>query len=368
MSQSRFAADAAMIALEKFAAGRIDRRSFLAALGGLGLVATIRPGGAAADADEIVICNWGGAAEAAFQKAYGEHFTTQSGIKVSIDGAGPTTGAIRAMVESKKVTWDVTDGGLVDALTLGKGGYVEPIDYAVVDKSKVGPGLAQEFGVANYMFANVLAYDSSKTNGVAPASWADFFDLEKFPGKRTMCKWIQGQLESVLLADGVKPENIYPLDVDRAFAKLKPLLPNLIFWEGGAQSQQLFRDGEVVMGNVWHTRANLLKKESSGKFTWTWNENLLFASAWSVPKGNPAGKKVFDFINSSLDPEPQLALLRIMGNGPSNPKAIAQMTDEDKQVDPATPENMKTALKIVPEYYADNEAELQNRFLDFIAS
>jgi putative spermidine/putrescine transport system substrate-binding protein len=61
-------------------------------------------------------------------------------------------------------------------------------------------------------------------------------------------------------------------------------------------------------------------------------------------------------------------LLRIMGNGPSNPKAIEQMTDEDKKVDPATPENMKTALKISPEYYADNEADLQNKFLDFISS
>ena len=66
-----------------------------------------------------------------------------------------------------------------------------------------------------------------------------------------MCKWIQGQLEAVLLADGVKPEEIYPLDVDRAFKKLEPLLPNLIFWDAGAQSQQLFRDGEVVMGNIW---------------------------------------------------------------------------------------------------------------------
>jgi putative spermidine/putrescine transport system substrate-binding protein len=156
--------------LTEMAQGRIDRRSLLLALGGLGIAATIRPRTAAAEADEIVICNWGGPAEEAFQKAYGEHFTKQSGIKVAIDGAGPTTGAIRAMVESKKVTWDVTDGGLVDALTLGKGGYVDPIDYSVVDKSKVGEGLAQEFGVANYMFANILAYDSSKTNGAVPAA------------------------------------------------------------------------------------------------------------------------------------------------------------------------------------------------------
>lgn len=363
-----FAADAAKIAMEKFQTGQIDRRTLLTAFGALGLVATLKPGASYAQAKEIVLCNWGGAAVEAFQKAYGEPFTAKSGMKVEIDGAGPTIGAIRAMVESKSVIWDATDGGMVDAVVLGKGGFVEPIDYSIVDKSKVGPGGAAEFGVANYVFANVLAYDASKTGATPPSSWADFFDTEKYPGKRTMCKWIQGQLESVLLADGVKPEDMYPLDVDRAFKKLEPLLPDLIFWEGGAQSQQLFRDGEVVMGNIWHTRANLLHKETPDRFTWTWNENLFFSSAWSVPKGNPAGKAVFDFINSSLDPEGQLVLLRLMGNGPSNPAAQAMMTPEEKAIDPASPENAKTHLVIDAAYYAENEAELQNKFLDFIAT
>ncbi|RUX19517.1 ABC transporter substrate-binding protein [Mesorhizobium sp. M2A.F.Ca.ET.037.01.1.1] len=365
MSSNRFGQDAALIAIEKFKSGRIDRRSFITAMAGLGLAVAMRPGAASAEANEIVVCNWGGAALDAFQKAYGEPFTKKSSIPVVIDGAGPETGAIRAMVDSKNVTWDATDGGMTDALVLGKGGYVEPIDYSIVDKSLVGDGLAAEFGICNYTYSNVLAYDSKKLS-TAPASWADFFDLEKFPGKRTMCKWIQGQLEAVLLADGVKAEDIYPLDVDRAFKKLEPLLPNLIFWESGAQSQQLFRDGEVVMGNIWHTRANLLRKENP-QFTWTWNNNLMFASAWSVPKGNPAGKKVFDFINSSMEPEGQITLLRIMGNGPSNPKALALMTEDDKAVYSLAPENAKTGLKISAAYYADNEAALQNKFLDFIS-
>ncbi|RWF23307.1 ABC transporter substrate-binding protein [Mesorhizobium sp.] len=365
MSSNRFGQDAALIAIEKFKSGRIDRRSFITAMAGLGLAVAMRPGAASAEANEIVVCNWGGAALDAFQKAYGEPFTKKSSIPVVIDGAGPETGAIRAMVDSKNVTWDATDGGMTDALVLGKGGYVEPIDYSIVDKSLVGDGLAAEFGICNYTYSNVLAYDSKKLS-TAPASWADFFDLEKFPGKRTMCKWVQGQLEAVLLADGVKAEDIYPLDVDRAFKKLEPLLPNLIFWESGAQSQQLFRDGEVVMGNIWHTRANLLRKENP-QFTWTWNNNLMFASAWSVPKGNPAGKKVFDFINSSMEPEGQITLLRIMGNGPSNPKALALMTEDDKAVYSLAPENAKTGLKISAAYYADNEAALQNKFLDFIS-
>ena len=366
MSVNRFSQDAAQVALEKFKSGQINRRSFMTALAGLGLAATFKPSAASAEVSEIVICNWGGAALEAFEKAYGAPFTDATGIEVVVDGAGPSTGAVRAMVESKNVIWDATDGGMVDATTLGAGGYIEPIDYSIVDKSLVGEGLAAEYGICNYTFSNVLAYDATKTGETAPTSWADFFDLKKYPGKRTMCKWIQGQLESVLLADGVKPEDMSPLDVDRALAKLEPLLPEIIFWEGGAQSQQLFRDGEVVMGNIWHTRANLLRKENPD-FTWTWNQNLLFASAWSVPKGNPAGKKVFDFINSSLQPEGQVELLRLMGNGPSNPKALELMTEEDKAVYALAPENAKNNLPVSAAYYAENEAELQNRFLDFIS-
>ncbi|WP_225027154.1 ABC transporter substrate-binding protein [Xinfangfangia pollutisoli] len=361
-----FSKDAAEILAEKLRAGLIDRRGFLTALGAMGLAVVLRPGMAQAAEGEVVLCNWGGAAVDAFQQAFGAPFTAQTGMKLVIDGAGPSTGAIRAMVDSGNVIWDVTDGGLIDGMTLGAAGFAEPIDYAIVDKTKVRDGLAQEFGVGNYTFATVIAYQASKFP-TAPLSAVDFFDFDKFPGKRTMCKWVQGQLELALLADGVAVADLYPLDVDRAFKKLEPYLKDIIFWEGGAGSQQLFRDGEVAMGFIWHTRAKLLRDENPD-FTWTWTNNMLSTSAWSVPKGNPAGKKVFDFINSALDPEGQLTLLRLMGNGPTNPKALALMTDADKAIDPTAPGNTEGQVTISQDYYAANEAELQNQYLDFIAA
>ncbi len=366
MTAAHFAQDAAQIAADRFARGEIDRRSFLAALAGLGLGIGCERDARSADAAEVVVCNWGGVAVSAFSKAYGEPFTRKSGVKVVVVGTGPAVGAIRAMVESGKVIWDATDGGMIDSLTLAKHGLVQPIDYTIVDKSQLPAALAGQYGVANYVFANVLAYDSQATRGVAPAGWADFFDLQRFPGKRTMCKWIQGQLEFVLLADGVAPAALYPLDVERAFKKLAPMLPHIIFWDGGAQSQQLFREGEVVMGNIWHTRANLLNKENP-QFKWTWSQNLLFASAWSVPRGNPAGRKVFEFINSTLDPAGQLLLLRLMGNGPSNPKTLELMSPQDAAVNPTSADNTRTHIAVNPAYYAEHETELQNRYLDFIS-
>lgn len=368
MAVAQFAQDAAEIARARFERAEIDRRSLLLALGSLGLSAVgagIEP--SYATASEIVVCNWGGTAVDAFSKAFGQPFTRKTGIKVVVVGTGPAVGVIRAMVESGKVIWDATDGGIVDSFTLGRLGLVEPIDYGIVDRSQLPPALAATYGVSNYVFSNVIAYDAQATRGAVPSGWADFYDLKRFPGKRTMCKYIQGQLEPVLLADGVPPEQLYPLDVDRAFRKLKPLLPEIIFWDGGAQSQQLFRDGEVVMGNIWHTRANLLRKEDPERFNWTWSQNIFFASAWSVPKGNPAGKKVFEFINSSLDPAGQLTLFRLMGNGPSNPKTLALMTPQELALNPSSPANARTRIPLNPAYYAQNESDLQNRYLDFIS-
>src|ERR1700733_2593243 len=160
MTASHFQQDAAQIAADRFARGEIDRRSFLSALAALGLGVGFSPEVQSADAAEIVVCNWGGVAVNAFSKAYGEPFTRKSGIKVVVVGTGPAVGTIRAMVESGKVIWDTTDGGMIDSLTFAKNGLVQPIDYSIVDKSQVPEAFAGKYGVANYVFSNVLAYDS----------------------------------------------------------------------------------------------------------------------------------------------------------------------------------------------------------------
>jgi putative spermidine/putrescine transport system substrate-binding protein len=365
-----FKLDQMRLLAERFAKGQLTRRQLLTGLAGFGVVAAFAPlaRGAWAQANELIICNWGGVAVENFQKAFADPFTAATGVKATVVGDGPAAGAIRAMVDAGNATWDVCDTSIGDSKALGGGGYLEPIDYAVVGKDKVPEGFAVEFGIANYFFSNVLMFDTTKVPR-APTSWADFFDTKTFPGKRTLCKWIAGQLEAALFGDGVTADQMYPIDVERSFAKIKGILPDLIFWEGGAQSQQLFRDGEVVMGNLWHTRASLLSAESGGKFDWIWNQGVLQAGAWNIPKGNPAGAaNANKFVASSQDPAQQIALLDLMANGPANPAADALMTDAQRKVSPASPANAAQQLVINTDWYGTNEPEVQNQFLDLIAS
>jgi putative spermidine/putrescine transport system substrate-binding protein len=346
----------------------VSRRSFLSTLAVLGVSpALFKLTPAHAQAREIVVVNWGGDAVAAMTKAWAEPFNKTSALKALVDGSGPSSAKIKAMVESGKVTWDVVDRNLIAALELGRQNLLEKIDYSIVDKSKVRPEHAGEWGVGSYIYANVLAYQTDAFGGRVPKTWADFYNLKDFPGKRTMRKHIDGQLETALLADGVAPDKLYPLDVKRALDKIKTIKKDVIFWATGAESQQVFRDREVVMGSVFNTRALVSKKESNGKVDFHYNQASAWVGAWLVPKGAPGGKDVFRFMASSQDPAGQVELFKMLGNGPVNPAASALVPADMKAMDPGSAENYAMQVPADPEWYAANSATVLNQYLEAIS-
>ncbi|MCB8829527.1 extracellular solute-binding protein, partial [Escherichia coli] len=110
-----------------------------------------------------------------------------------------------------------------------------------------------------------IAYDSSKFGDHVPTGMADFFDVKKFPGKRSLYKWGSAMWEAALMADGVAPEKLYPLDLKRAHDKIAAFKENVVaYWGGGAESQSVLMDGEASMALIWSTRAQLLEKDSGG--------------------------------------------------------------------------------------------------------
>lgn len=339
----------------------LPRRSLLA-LAAAGLAPTM----ARAAPPEVVLCNWGGDAIPAFTAAFVDPYAKQTGGKLILDGSGPSNGKVRAMVEAGNVAWDLCDSGVTGTGELGTRGLLTPIDYTVVDKSKVIPGFAYEFGVCNYMFSTVQAWNTRKVQGTP--TLADFFDLNKIPGRRMIRKDCQGMLELALLADGVPRAALYPLDADRAFRKLATIKDALLTWDTGAQSQSLLRDGEVAMGWLWHTRANLLKRDTAGQIDWTFDDGLLQPGLWTVPKGNPAGAQAMVAIAAMQAPPGQISLLGAMGNGPANPAAAPLVPPGLQSIDPSSPTNTAKQAKIDAAWYAANYNATYRRFIDFISA
>ncbi|MEM8970753.1 MAG: extracellular solute-binding protein, partial [Pseudomonadota bacterium] len=224
-----------------------------------------------------------------------------------------------------------------------------------------------KWGLGSYYYSFALTWDT-KAFDRKPSSWKDLWDVKNFPGTRTMRKNFEGQLESALLADGVPLEKIYPLDVDRAIDKIKQIKEKTIYWGSGSESQQIMRDGDAVIGNLWHTRSSIVHRETQGRVDYTFNQAILFAGAWIQPKGAPSGKKAWDFAAAAQDPQSQVEVFEAIGMGPINPKAAELVPKHLRHRDAGNPENLKIQLLASSDWYASDYANILNRYLDAIAS
>ncbi len=349
----------------------VHRRRFLQSLALLGVAPTLlkfTPDVMAADG-ELVVVNWGGDAVGAYEDIWAKPFMAANpGLAVSINGAGPTSGKIKAMVESGSVSWDVCDRNVSASIELGRQDLLQKVDWSIVSQDKVRPIHRSDWGVGAYLYSFVITWDTAALKSPPPQNWADFWNVKHFPGKRTLRNNIEGVLEAALLADGVPADQIYPIDVDRALEKIKEIKADTIFWATGAESQQLFRNREVAMGNLWHTRSALLTKEVGDQIQFTFNEGVLFAGAWVVPKGAPAGKRAWEFIAATQDPQSQVELFNRVGNGPINPSAAELVSDALKPLNCGSPENLAKQIACDNEWYASHYATVLPLYMDVISS
>ena len=354
----------------KPARNTVSRRRFMAAAASATALPMLLPRSSYAQAKELVLVNWGGDAIDAYTKAYGEPFEKETGIKVRMDGSGPTEGAITAQAKSGSVTWDIVDVDPFSAITLGKQNFLEPIDYSVVDKSKSRPGFVWDHAMSSYFFSYVIAYDSERFGPDAPKNMADFFNIEKFPGKRTMYKWGVSSWEAALLADGASPENLYPLDIKKAHEKLRAFKENVVsFWGGGAESQTTMLSGEATMGIVWNTRAKLLEQDSGGRIKYIWEQGLLSPGALAVLKGGPGGRDAaMKFLASVQDPQRQLVMFEMLGQGPANPAADALIPADQARHNCVAPENLAKQFPLDMEWYAENYSKALDEYLALISA
>lgn len=368
MSEKQFMKEVVYEAAHKFLAGQMDRRSFLVLCGIAGIATrAVSIGDAHAAADEIVLWNWGGAAEKCHGKAIGEPFTATTGLPLKFDTSGPLQGKIKEMVESGNVTADVCDADAFDAIALGRSGHLEPIDYTIVDKSKTLAGFALEHGVSVIFYGYAFMYDTEKFNDNVPNTWADFFNTTEFPGTRSLYKWGNGSIEAALLADGVSADELYPCDVPRAISKIKSIKSDSIYWGSAADAHSMIINGEVSLGMVWQNRGRGIEEDTNGRFKLVMNEAIAMPGAYLVPKGNPAGlENAMKFIATAQSIEAQLGLLNCLGMTPSNPEAFNKIPNAMQDYAITSAKNIDRVVFNDPVWWAENIGDTVNAYLEAI--
>ena len=219
-----------------------------------------------------------------------------------------------------------------------------------------------ENGIGCIVWSYNLGYSTKAyAAGKQPRGWADLFDLKAFPGKRMMDDNPVSSLEVALLADGVAPEKLYPLDVDRAFRKLDTIKRETIFWATNSQSQQLLIDGEVNLGLILNGRAYDAAKKGA-PIAVSWEQNIQSVDYLVVPRGSRNRDAAMHLIDTMTRPENQAKLANMIAYAPTNPAAFAGI---DKAIEPwlsTAPANVGKGFVIDAAYWRDSQKALIERW------
>lgn len=283
---------------------------------------------------KIIFATWGGSWEKAMRVAWFDPFTKKTGIEVAAVG-GNTYGKFRAMVEAGKVEWDVVEVNPDFQWIGAQENLLEKIDTKMVDTSKVmkGQDLITDYSLPEVLWSRVMFYNTQAFKGDNhPKTWADVWDVKRFPGKRTFAsKANGGVLEVALVADGVAYEKIYPIDMDRALKSLNKIRADIQWYDTNAQAEQFMADGQAVTGLVPDGRA-LSALDRSAPIAIEYNQSMMTWASFVVPRGAPNRNGAMQFLDYAMSAEAQAAIAMAYTYGPVVPAAFDRIPAERAKI------------------------------------
>ncbi len=346
------------------------RRAFLAAAGGVGSLAAfpISTGWAQTN-QRLTVADAGGEITRANETTLYEPFRKESGIAVTVIAREhEPISQVKALVESKSFIWDVVALTAQQAMTLDAEGLLDPLDWNDPHMNELIPAAKAPNWMAHSTYAAVMGYRKDKYGANGPQSWADFWNVQKFPGRRSLRKSPIETLEMALMADGVPIDKIYPIDMDRAFASLDKIKKHIhVWWTGGAQSTQLLQSGEVDMIPIWSARLQTIIDAGAPAVT-VWNQGIYAADGWGIPKGTPRAPAARRMIQYFARPDRQAARATLLGNGPSNLKAFDNIPADRAKLLPTFPDNLNKMLANDDGWWFKNREKAIERFNAWLIS
>ncbi|GAB3628777.1 ABC transporter substrate-binding protein [Pandoraea terrae] len=349
------------------------RRRLLQAAGAFAAAAALPatlPRAAHAQARQLVVSDPGGPYTTAYRAAFYDPFEKATGIKVvNVARDAQPVAQFAAMVQTRNYVWDVTTLTLsADIPFLESKGFLEPIGLKATDFPGVMPQAVTPDWLGVDVYSTVLAYRTDKFAKGGPKSWADFWDVKKYPGRRSLRRSPIDTLEQALLADGVPIDKLYPLDLDRAFKSLDRIKPHVnLWWTSGAQAMQAIQSGDVDMMSTWNGRAQAAI-DNGAPVSIVWNEGLYSIEGWGIPKGTPRAEFAKQFVRFCGDAKRQALITTDLAYGPTNLKAFDSIVPKRAPILPTAPDNLKNMRLPSPQWWAEHRAAATERFNAWILS
>jgi len=321
---------------------------------------------------DITFVSWGGAYTASQQKAYVDTWDKGSGVTVESYNGG--LGEIKAQVEAGNVTWDVVDVLPDQAITGCDEGLFAKVDQSSFIDDLVVPPVSDCI-VPQIFWAYTAFYDKAAFPGKKPKNIKDFFNVKKFPGKRGIHTWANALIEMALVADGVKAKNVYdvmntPEGIDRAFAKLDTIKDHVVFWSAGSKPLELVSSGEVVMAIAYNGRIGAAILSEGKNFEYIWDATVLEQEYLVAIKGGNEAEAL-EFMAHASTAQALADQAKYIPYGPMRKSSIDIIKKGEPWFNtgvdilphmPTAPKVLKRAIIADPFWWADNGAEVNERF------
>ncbi len=338
---------------------------------------------------DVTVVSWGGAYTMSQQKAYSDTYAPGGINWVNYNGG---LGEVRAQVESGNVTWDIVDVLPHEARVGCDEGLFEELPRDVFVKAPDGSSMDDDMFVPvpndcvvpQIFWSYVPFYQKGTFDGNAagnPETIADFFDVEKFPGKRGIHTWANATVEMALMADGVAPGDVYKTlstkaGQDRAFAKLDTIKDHVVFWSAGAEPLELVKSGEVAMSLAYNGRIGAAVLSENAPFVTNWDGQVLEEEWLVLLKGSPNRDEALKFLIHASAPEQQAGQAKWITYAPMRKSGIDIIANSENAGKPwfntgvnilplmpnAGEATSQKHLYADPVWWADNGDSISERF------
>ena len=334
----------------------------------------------------LTVATWSGpysrAQANAMFRTYGE--AKSYDVRIALYDGGLTE--LQQMVGNRRFDWDVMDFELPDAISACRMGLLEHIDAASLPPGADGTPAAKDFvknavgpcWVGSVVYSQVIAYAPGRSGAARPQTASDFFDLKRFPGPRALRRGAKFNLELALLADGVKPADVYdalltPVGIDRALTKLASLKGSLVWWNNSADAIAMLNDGRAAFATVLNGDVYDAAQHHRGVNV-IWDDQLYELDVFGVPKGNPHKDVALDFVRFATAAPALATVASWVPYGPARRSALPLVgknpelgTDMTPYL-PTLPAHFASAFAVDDEWWQLHGADIDPRWEVWMAS
>ncbi len=336
--------------------------------------------------DKLRIVTWGGAYRKSLDNAFFEPFSDKSGIKIDVvEYKGRSL--LPSPTNSKGLAdLDVANLSSYEVQKSCELGLIAEIDPDLFTRQTNDSNTESDFlsagihkcGVGSFAWSLAIIFDKTQIKRKRePNSLKSFFNIKRFPGKRSLPEGPKYTLELALLADGVSSGEVYSTlgteeGVARAFAVLDKIKDHLVWWKKADEPFTQLANKEVVFATAYSGRIfnNISRKRLPIKIIW--DRQIYDTLFWSIASDTTNKNLALEFIKFATTPRQLAKLTMQYPYGPLRKSAIDHIgLHSAAKIDlvpfiPTHPTNFKTAIQLDSIWWKENGNRMSALFSSWL--